>query len=414
MRTATALLTVTVALFAAACGSSAPTVCGDAIPQQQVLVGERKQVTPCFEDPGGGALTLTQNSSNVEVVQAFLVGSNVGFTGISVGEATITVTATNEDKLSADLSFSVLVPNRGPEWTSTMTEATVLVNRSIQWNLADMFTEPDGEEMTFSATSSNSGAAGVSVNGSIAEVSGLSGGETRITLTAADPQGEEGSGTVDVTVKTPVTLLEDDFEDEATLDDWTHPDPDSMDASIEGGVLRVRYIPEDFISWVTQEVDEATDWTMEITMMPFEGGFTGTFWATGVEGGISAYLFFTGTFTEDRNWLLYNFEGGYSIIAGGNSSLIELDEFAKYSISMNGDNFLVRKGAGEVVNETIDGLVPTMVAVGLSGANVASEYEDVAVFGVLNSTPNADAPKIARPIVPRTIALPELKLPVKR
>lgn len=412
MRTATALSTVTLALLATACGSSAPTVCGDAVPQQQVFVGERKQITPCFENPGGGDLTLTQASSNVEVVQAFLVGSNVGFAGVSVGEATITVTAANADNQSVDLTFSVLVPNRAPEYISTVTEAKVIANRSIQWNLMNFFTEPDGQEMTFSATSSNSGAAGVTVTDSIAVVSGLSGGESQITLTAADPLGEEGTGTVKVTVLTPVTLLEDDFENEETLDDWNYPD--SMDASIEDGLLRLRYIPEDFISWATQEVDEVTDFTIEVTMMPVEGGFTGAFWSTGLDSGIEAYLFFTGTFTEDRNWSLFNFDGGWSIALGGNSDLIELDEFGEYVISLSGNNLVVTRGTGEVLNETIDGIPSTMVEVGLTGANIASEYGEVAVFGVPSATPNADGPKIARPIIPRKIAFPELVLPIKR
>jgi len=237
---------------------------------------------------------------------------------------------------------------------------------------------------------------------------------SQVTLKAEDPHGAEGTGTIEVVVKTPVLVFEDDFEDEETLDDWSYLD--SMEASIEDGLLRLRYLPDGFLSWATQDVDEVTDFTVDVTMMPFEGGATGVFWGTGLESGIQAYLFYTGTLTEGRNWILNNFVSGsgWSVVAGGSANLIELDESEKYSISVSGNDFVITRGTQQVLSETIDDMVPTMVGVGLTGANLASEYDDIAVFGVPSSAPNADAPKIARPSLPRMIAFPKLDLPVKR
>jgi len=418
MRTATALLTVPVALFAAACGSSAPTVCGDAIPQQEVFVGERKQVTPCFEDPGGGTLTLTQSSSNVEIVQAFLVGSNVGFTGISIGDATITVTATNEDKLSADLTFSVLVPNRAPEYTSTVTAATVLVNRSVQWNLMDFFTEPDGEEMTFSATSSNSGAAGVSLTDSIAVVSGLSGGESRITLTASDPHGEEGSGTVDVTVKTPVTVFEDGFDTDESLDDWTLLDEDAGKYWVEGGALHLEALTDSLYAVAERETRGVKDYTIEFTAKADLVGHAGLIWITGLEdnGEHLAYRFRYLEFTGGQNWEVAVFVGGtgWAGVGNGNSSAIEFDVFQDFAISLIEGNLVISVEGTQIINETIDGAAPAMDVLWLLGTDPASQYDYIVVNGFFDGDSADKRRKIAQPILDRMMVLPVLDMPVKR
>ena len=411
MRTVTALSTATAALLAAACSAKPPTYCGDAIAQQSVFVGEQVTIEPCFEDPGGGTLKLAAASSDESVARAFLLRDNVGVGGVSPGEAQVTITATNEDDQSVETSFSVLVPNRAPEFISDLKEADVIVNRSLEWNLAEFFEEPDREEMTFEAASSNS-AVGVNVDGSVAEVFGLTAGASQITLTAKDPHGSEGTGTIEVTVKTPVTLIEDDFDTEASLDDWTYPD--TMEVSVQNGLLRLRYPVEDFISWAIQEVDEVTEFYVEVTMMPVAGGLTGATWDTGSETGIPQYFFLAGTFTEDRNWLLANAPPGGGplvVAAGGNSDLVELDEFGDYLISVSGDNIVITRGAGEIFNGTI---VPGMISLGLTGGDVASEYDRVTLSAILSGDRAAQRRKIALSKLDRKIALPMLDMLIKR
>ena len=112
MRMTTAPVTVAVVLLAAACGADPPRFCGDPIPQQKVFVEESKSVEVCFEDPGGGNLTRSAVSSDTSVAQASPRGDSVDLRGVSPGDATITVTVTNADDLSADTSFSVLVSKR--------------------------------------------------------------------------------------------------------------------------------------------------------------------------------------------------------------------------------------------------------------------------------------------------------------
>ena len=133
IRMITAPLTTAVVLLAAACGADPPAdpprYCGDAIPQQTVLVGESKSVAVCFEDPGGGDLTMSAVSSDESVAQASARGDSIALRGVSPGDATITVTVKNADDLSADTSFSVLVssnpaPNSEREALVALYEAT--------------------------------------------------------------------------------------------------------------------------------------------------------------------------------------------------------------------------------------------------------------------------------------------------
>ena len=186
-------------------------------------MNEQKTIDVCFKDPGGLEYEVAAVSSNTDIVGTVLRGNSVGIAGVAPGEATVTATATNTENLTAETSFSVLVPNRAPNFVSTLQEASVVINRSLTWNLMEFFEEPDGQEMTFTAASSNNSAVVVTVDGSSAQVTGLSEGTSQVTLTARDPEGLEGDGTIEVTVKVPVTLFEDDFEDEETLDDWNRP-----------------------------------------------------------------------------------------------------------------------------------------------------------------------------------------------
>ena len=115
MRIATAIRAAAGVSLAAGCGAERadpPTYCGDAIPQQEVLVDEKKTIKPCFDNPAGGGLTISATSADESVVRASPVGRNVDIAGVSPGNARVKIEATNEDSLSADVSFSVQVGAR--------------------------------------------------------------------------------------------------------------------------------------------------------------------------------------------------------------------------------------------------------------------------------------------------------------
>ena len=191
------------AVALAGCGDDPmpPVACG-AIPQQTVTVGEQVLVEPCFEDPEMGALTLAAVSSNPEVATVEVARNRVRIGGVSPGTAAITVTATDPDMLEGELSFEVLVPNRPPALLGEMPAARIsLGGPPVRLVLSGYFADPDGQQLTYGATSSDIAVASVALLADTQVVAGLSVGTATVTVTATDPGGLSATARMDVTVR---------------------------------------------------------------------------------------------------------------------------------------------------------------------------------------------------------------------
>ncbi len=155
-----------------------------------------------FSDPDRDALTYTARSSAPELVRATMSGSRLRFTAVqafSRSAVTITGTARDPHGATAEVSFQVLKvvgtsgDNRAPIIRDRFQDLTHTVSsvsderRTWTFDLASYFSDPDGDNLTYSATTSNPFFAEVSVTGSQLNVtSGLDGSAT-ITVTATDP-----------------------------------------------------------------------------------------------------------------------------------------------------------------------------------------------------------------------------------
>ena len=181
--------TVLIALAATACESPvAPAACGP-LPQVTVNVGETSSVAACFNDENGDVLSYTAASSNPGVATASISGTSITVTGISPGNTTVTVTASDPDGLQGQQSFAVMVPNRGPQPRGTVPNVTVQVGRTATVEASQYFSEPDGESLTYAASASDGGVASVSVAGSTITATAEAKGSTTLTITARDPGG---------------------------------------------------------------------------------------------------------------------------------------------------------------------------------------------------------------------------------
>lgn len=87
------------------------------IPDRTVVAGRTAtlDVASYFRDPDEDALTYTPSSSNADVATATASGSAVTVRGVAAGEATITLTASDPDGLTAAQSFTVSVTPPGPD-----------------------------------------------------------------------------------------------------------------------------------------------------------------------------------------------------------------------------------------------------------------------------------------------------------
>lgn len=250
-------------LAAWGCGPQAPEAC-DTIPDQELHIRGVVQLTPCFSDPDGDRLTLAAESSDSAVAAAPLGQDKVIVRGVEVGQAMVTVTATDPDDLEARLSFGVTVPNRPPELKVPFDTLTVLIGDTVFVALADHFEDPDGHRLAYEIGSADTAAVAAVVDGPRLRLSGRAPGPTAVTVIAKDGWGAvEGDAPIEVPV--PVTSFRDDFDSDASLDDWTAV---RADVSIEDGRLHVSpdTALDGYVHRHTGDAPAADDWKIKVSM----------------------------------------------------------------------------------------------------------------------------------------------------
>lgn len=222
--------------------NQAPIASGS-IPAQTVSAGEvvSLDLASYFTDPDGDVLTYSATTSAPAVASPTVSGSTLTIAGVSDGSATVTVTATDPGGLTATQSVSVTVerPNTAPISSGTIPAQVIEANGEVSVNLVEYFTDPDGDALTFAASSSNTGVATTQIAGSLLTVAGVAPGDATVTTTATDPGGLSAEQTVMVTVE---------------------------EASMDRQILTNLYIATDGASW-----DTNTNWLSEGTLGTWYG-----------------------------------------------------------------------------------------------------------------------------------------------
>ena len=135
------------------------------LPAQKLAVGGVAQtllVTSAFRDPDGDALTYTAASLNEAVATVTVSEAEVSVQPGAVGTATITVTATDADgsEMPVTQSFEVSVvdgplPNQEPQAVGGLPTQKLAVGEVQMVPVTSAFRDPDGDELTYAVTSSN-------------------------------------------------------------------------------------------------------------------------------------------------------------------------------------------------------------------------------------------------------------------
>ena len=160
-------------------------------------------VSAAFADPDGDPLTYAASSSAPEVAAVLAAGPRVTLTAVGVGTATVRVTATDPSGLSASQTFVVTVSraNRPPLPVGALpavrlpepgAASTVDVSRA--------FADPDGDPLTYAASSSLPGVATAVAAGPRVTLTAVGEGSAVVRVTATDPSGLSASQTFAVTV----------------------------------------------------------------------------------------------------------------------------------------------------------------------------------------------------------------------
>ena len=175
-----------------------------AIPSQGVEEGTEVtvDVSGAFSDPDGEALSYRATSDASSVAGVSVSGSNVTVTGEAPGAATITVTATDPGGLSATQTFEVTVnrANQAPTVSGSIPAQTVAVGETAVVDVSAYFSDPDGDALSYAASSSNPSVAVVSTSGATVMITAVAKGSVTVTVTATDPGGLTATQTVEAIV----------------------------------------------------------------------------------------------------------------------------------------------------------------------------------------------------------------------
>ena len=324
-------------------------------------------VSPFFSDPDGGTLTYTATSSDAGVVSVSLTGSDLTATAVAAGTATVTVTATDPDGLTATQSAGVTVEaaNQAPEAVGAIPPRTMTAGQTVTVDVSAFFSDPDGDELTYTAESSDAAVLTASVSGSSLTATAVSAGTATVTVTAADPDGLTATQSAEVTVEARAGFR-DDFDSDASLDDWEISD---ADAEVEDGLLRVANTTDDRFGVAEREVDPIlTDWTIRVRMgRAADDGTVRMYWITedddfpafGVsvgpagEGDEHNYRFLLYS-DADEAWFYIGTQSGRSDAVRDAPG-----EFTELTIGRDGEEILLAAGDTELWRFT-----PSTVSVG--------------------------------------------------
>ena len=189
--------------------AAAPVAVGT-IPNFDLLLGASSVTIDAslyFSDANGDALTYTASSSDTAVATLSVSYAAVTVNHVGVGTATITITATDPGGLSATQTFTVTVTANSPPTVVPIPTQTAPVGGSaITVNLDNYFSDVDEQPLVYTATSSNTGIATVSVSSSNLSITGKDNGTATITVTAND-SFTTVTQTITVNVKNPPTTV---------------------------------------------------------------------------------------------------------------------------------------------------------------------------------------------------------------
>ncbi|MFQ5627410.1 MAG: hypothetical protein ACE5I1_01515, partial [bacterium] len=159
-----------------------------------------------FEDPNEDPMTFRATSISPSVATAMVFAGVLRVSPKFVGSTTVTVTA--EDNRGGAISTTFLVNvisgNQPPRVVNEIAEQTLTVGVTFYTRDLDasprVFSDPNGDDLSYSANSSDNGIATASLNQSTLTINAVSVGSTTITVFADDKKG--GTESMEFTVNT--------------------------------------------------------------------------------------------------------------------------------------------------------------------------------------------------------------------
>jgi len=203
-----------------------------------------------FSDPDDDNLSFSASSSEELVISVNISENILTITELGLGEAEVTITASDGNGGEKSHTFKVEVFEKGnssPKLIKPIPDMELMEGfTSIQIDLDTVFTDSDGDELTFTFSLFGNEATSLSLDQSILTISEKGLGTSTITLNANDNQGGQGSDEFEITVvedpEKEITSLEDN--DEPKLKIYPNPAQDILtieinDSSIKSNVIQI-------------------------------------------------------------------------------------------------------------------------------------------------------------------------------
>ncbi|WP_228469110.1 S-layer homology domain-containing protein [Paenibacillus sp. JNUCC31] len=164
-------------------------------------------LTPYLLNFDMNTLTVDASSADVNIAAVLTNGPQISVTPVAEGQTTVTLTVYDLAGRTEQMSFGVTVagepasPNVAPEVVSSIYEQvlTPTVTNDRTFDLSQLFSDPDGDTLQYTVSSSLDEAVSASINGSLLTLKPGTGNTVApLTITAKDGKGGEVDYTFNV------------------------------------------------------------------------------------------------------------------------------------------------------------------------------------------------------------------------
>ena len=172
-------------------------------PDQAIVAGQSGllDLTLYSSDADGDALAYAATVSSVAIATVSVSGSILTIEGVTLGTAVVTVLASDPGGLSVTQPTQVTVeaPHQAPEPVGTIPDQIFGPREWIAVSWPSYFHDPEGETLSFAATTSATAVAGVATSGDVVTITRSDTGTAIVNAVARDPAGLSVQQSITVT-----------------------------------------------------------------------------------------------------------------------------------------------------------------------------------------------------------------------